>query len=252
MYKALTLPLLVTLFFHGIILAAILVDAPKEEQKVRRAATAYIRAELVTLEELQANKKVAKPKKQPAKKLPKKPAKKSKSDTNRLAEEKAAREKVALKRENEKKSQQEKDRRAELAKKRQRESEQQQRIQRQNEQEFADSVDRESELKQVTTAAELANNYIALITETIQNSWSRPPSARNNMEAELALQLMPTGEVVSVNIVKSSGNPAFDRSAEVAVLRAGRFPELQQLPTKIFEDYFRRLHLKFRPEDLRQ
>ena len=227
-------------------------DAPKEEPKVRRAATEYIRAELVTLEKLQANKKVAKPKRQPVKEASKELDRKKASEANRLAEEKAAREKRALERQQEKESQLKKAKNTAREQKRQREREQQQRIQKQNEKEFADSIDRESELKQVASAAELASNYIALITETIQNSWSRPPSARNNMEAELALQLMPTGEVVSVNIVKSSGNPAFDRSAEVAVLRAGRFPELQQLPTKIFEDYFRRLHLKFRPEDLRQ
>lgn len=232
-------------------------DAPKDEPKVRRAATEYIRAELVTLEQLEANEKAAKPKKQPVKKNPSELKRKNKSEAKRLAAEKAAREKVTrekavLKRQQEKRSQREKDKRVALEKMRKQEREQQQRIQKQNEQEFADAIDREAKLKQVTTAAELANNYIALITETIQNSWSRPPSARNNMEAELALQLMPTGEVVSVNIVKSSGNPAFDRSAEVAVLRAGRFPELQQLPIEIFEDYFRRLHLKFKPEDLRQ
>ncbi len=248
MYRALTLPLLVTIFFHGIILAAILIDAPKEEPKVRRAATEYIRAELVTIEKLQPKKKPAKPRK----KTPKKPSKKSvdESKAKRLAEEKAAREKANQKQAQETKSKQEKERKEAQEKKRQREK--QQRIQEQNERELSDSIDQESALKQVTSAAELANSYIALITESIQNSWSRPPSARNNMEAELALQLMPTGEVVSVNVVKSSGNPAFDRSAEVAVLRAGRFPELQQLPIKVFEDYFRRLHLKFRPEDLRQ
>lgn len=229
-------------------MAAILIDAPKEEPKVRRAATEYIRAELVTIEKLQPKKKPAKPRK----KTPKKPSKKSvdESKAKRLAEEKAAREKANQKQAQETKSKQEKERKEAQEKKRQREK--QQRIQEQNERELSDSIDQESALKQVTSAAELANSYIALITESIQNSWSRPPSARNNMEAELALQLMPTGEVVSVNVVKSSGNPAFDRSAEVAVLRAGRFPELQQLPIKVFEDYFRRLHLKFRPEDLRQ
>ena len=105
--------------------------------------------------------------------------------------------------------------------------------------------------KQVVTAEQMANSYIALITDAIQNNWNRPPSARNGMEAELALQLMPTGEVLNVSVIKSSGNSAFDRSAENAVRRAGQFPELKNLPNKLFEQYFRKLRLKFRPEDLR-
>ena len=71
------------------------------------------------------------------------------------------------------------------------------------------------------------------------------------MEAELALQLIPTGEVVSVTVIRSSGNPAFDRSAINAVEKAGEFPELRQLPPGEFEKTFRRFRLLFKPEDLR-
>jgi colicin import membrane protein len=71
------------------------------------------------------------------------------------------------------------------------------------------------------------------------------------MEVLLALQLIPTGEVVSVTVVRSSGNTAFDRSAINAVEKAERFPELQNLPSREFEKTFRRFRLLFRPEDLR-
>ena len=59
------------------------------------------------------------------------------------------------------------------------------------------------------------------------------------------------GEVVSVQVLRSSGNSAFDRSAVNAVEKAGAFPELQQLPGREFEKTFRRFRLLFRPEDLR-
>ena len=71
------------------------------------------------------------------------------------------------------------------------------------------------------------------------------------MECELSIQLIPTGEVVSVTLVRSSGNPAFDSSAINAVQKAGAFPELQNLPSGEFEKSFRRLTLIFKPEDLR-
>jgi len=116
---------------------------------------------------------------------------------------------------------------------------------------LARAVEEESQFEATATAEEMAASYAALIQQTVVNYWSRPPSARNGMEALLALQLIPTGEVVSVSVLKSSGNTAFDRSAVNAVEKAGGFPELQSLPPREFEKTFRRFRLLFRPEDLR-
>jgi len=101
------------------------------------------------------------------------------------------------------------------------------------------------------TAQEMAASFSALIQRTVAGYWSRPPSARNGMEVLLALQLIPTGEVVSVKVVRSSGSAAFDRSAVNAVEKAERFPELKKLPPREFEKSFRRFQMLFRPEDLR-
>jgi colicin import membrane protein len=92
---------------------------------------------------------------------------------------------------------------------------------------------------------------VALIQRAVMNRWTRPPSARNGMVAILMIQLVPTGEVVGVSVLESSGNAAFDRSAMTAVERVGRFPEVTQLEREVFERDFRRFQLKFRPEDLR-
>jgi colicin import membrane protein len=101
------------------------------------------------------------------------------------------------------------------------------------------------------TAGEMSASFVSLIQRTVVNYWSRPPSARNGMECELSIQLIPTGEVVNVILVRSSGNSAFDSSAINAVQKAGAFPELQNLPSREFEKNFRRLTLIFKPEDLR-
>jgi TonB family protein len=106
-------------------------------------------------------------------------------------------------------------------------------------------------LEATATADEMAASYASLIQQTVINYWSRPPSARNGMETLLQIQLIPTGDVVSVSVLKSSGNSAFDRSAINAVEKAGSFPELQKLPNREFEKTFRRFRLLFRPEDLR-
>jgi colicin import membrane protein len=98
---------------------------------------------------------------------------------------------------------------------------------------------------------QLASSYSAYIFDRVAGNWNRPPSARRGMEVELSIQLVPTGQVISVAIVKSSGNAAFDRSAEQAVHKAGRFEKLKELPPRVFEQYFRQFSLVCRPEDLR-
>lgn len=112
-------------------------------------------------------------------------------------------------------------------------------------------AEEESAAAAAATSAEMAASYAALIQQTVINYWSRPPSARNGMETLLSIQLIPTGEVVSVSVIRGSGNSAFDQSAVNAVKKAGSFPELQNLPAREFEKTFRRLSLLFRPEDLR-
>jgi TonB family protein len=118
-------------------------------------------------------------------------------------------------------------------------------------QEFAMAMEAEDMLLEQASDNDVAQSYVALISQTVQNNWSRPPSARNGMEVELIIQLIPTGEVVSVTVARSSGQLAFDRSAVNAVQKSERFPELQNLPARIFEKSFRQFRLLFKPEDLR-
>lgn len=115
----------------------------------------------------------------------------------------------------------------------------------------AEAAQRSAAQQAAAEGERLAASYAALIQQTVIRYWSRPPSARNNMEAVLSIQLIPTGDVVSVSVLRSSGDSAFDRSAIAAVERAGSFPELKNLPPREFERNFRRFRLVFRPEDLR-
>lgn len=244
MYKTLTLPLLASLLIHGIIMAVILIEAPLSDPVVKRATPQYIRAELITMEKPKAT---PKPKPKPAPKPVAKP-KQDDSQAKKMALQKQQKLAEQKQKAAQAKAQQLKQQ-AELEK--QRQQQEMERRQQEAARELEEAIAQEKALAQSLDDQQLANSFIALITEVIQNNWNRPPSARNNMEAELLLQLVPTGEVVSVKVLRSSGNAAFDRSAENAVLKAERFPELQQLPSRVFEKNFRRLRLRFRPEDLR-
>ena len=102
-----------------------------------------------------------------------------------------------------------------------------------------------------TAEPTLRDVVAATIRATVINRWTRPPSARNGMVAVLSIQLVPTGEVVGVSVLQSSGNNAFDRSAMNAVERSARFPDVAKLENAVFEENFRRFQLIFKPEDLR-
>lgn len=100
------------------------------------------------------------------------------------------------------------------------------------------------------TDAEFVMAYSAVIHDLVQQNWSRPPSARNGMVVVLRITMVPTGDVLDVAIVQSSGDFAFDRAAENAVLKVRRFTELQGMETRLFDRNFRSFLLTFRPQDL--
>lgn len=96
-------------------------------------------------------------------------------------------------------------------------------------------------------AEELARHQAA-IRNAIKLKWSRPPGARNEMQAILQVNLIPGGEVVQVRVAESSGSSAFDRSAVAAVKNASPLP----VPAgELFNEHFRSFKLRFNPEDLK-
>jgi len=90
--------------------------------------------------------------------------------------------------------------------------------------------------------------YFQLIERQIMMNWSRPPSTRNSMFVGMEIHLLPNGELKDVFITVSSGDLATDLSAERAVRKVSRYEVPED--TKLFELYFRRFEIGFRPEDL--
>jgi TonB family protein len=241
------LPIAGTLALHLLLLAAILLryqaDSDPRTIEARVLPPTVINATLIDAASLKPKKQVRKPTPKPAAKPTPKPVKKAASKTATTSSSKApsktttepskapaAKPKVEPKVE-------ERISAAELAA-----------ISRR---ELAAAMAAEDSTQVAVTAEEMSTSYAALVRDTVVSYWSRPPSARNGMEALLAIQLVPTGEIVSVSVIRSSGSVAFDRSAMNAVEKAGSFPELKNLPGREFEKTFRRFQLLFRPEDLR-
>lgn len=134
---------------------------------------------------------------------------------------------------------------AELKRKREQEAQEEKRRQ---------EAARQEQEKHIADTADDANvkSYSELIKERVEQNWSRPPSARTGMVCEFVIDMLPNGQVVGVTLTKSSGNAAYDMSAEQAIKRVDRFTEIKDIPFDVFEKYFRRFKFVFNPEDLRQ
>jgi colicin import membrane protein len=78
----------------------------------------------------------------------------------------------------------------------------------------------------------------------VRGNWILPQDLEGNPEAIFLVIQLPTGEVLSTKLLKSSGNPAYDTAVERAILKSSPLP----LPSDraLFS---RELKLTFRPRD---
>ena len=87
--------------------------------------------------------------------------------------------------------------------------------------------------------------YKGLIRSQITRNWIFPASYQKGMKCKILVRLIPSGDVVSVRIIQSSGNSAFDRSVEMAVNKASPLP-VPKSSSGLF-DHFREVEFVFDP-----
>ena len=64
-----------------------------------------------------------------------------------------------------------------------------------------------------------------LIQDKVARNWNPPPGTLDKgLRCKVNVRLGASGSVLAVSVVQSSGNPAFDRSVEAAVLKAEPLP----------------------------
>lgn len=154
---------------------------------------------------------VAKPKPEPVKPVPVKPAPQAKprdDDLKRMREE-LAREQSSL------------------------------RVDRER-QEIRDQLARE----QAAVQKSAMSGYADKIKSKVRGNIVMPLEIKGNPEAVFAVIQLPTGDVLSAKLMKSSGNPAYDTAVERAILKSSPLPK----PDK-GELFARELTLKFRPHE---
>jgi colicin import membrane protein len=77
------------------------------------------------------------------------------------------------------------------------------------------------------TAPRLDTGYLASITSKIKSTTSYPGSTDvpGNPKAVFKVEELPTGEIISVKLVKSSGIAAFDDAVEKGILKSSPLPK---------------------------
>ena len=222
----------------------------KKQEAKRKKAAAKKKAEAKRKREEQKRKAEAEHKRKDAEK-------------KRLAEQKA-KEEAARKRKEEEQRMAEEQRLEEerrLLEEERRREEEEERQRQDAERQLAESLEAEERERRKAAEAEerereeavrkaraltAAEKYKLLIRQKVSRNWARPPGAQTGLQCTVRVRLVPSGDVLQVTVVKTSGDERFDRSVENAVYKASPLP----LPEErdLFE-YFREIEFIFNPED---
>ncbi|MGB2328933.1 MAG: energy transducer TonB, partial [Gammaproteobacteria bacterium] len=92
------------------------------------------------------------------------------------------------------------------------------------------------------------NEFSLAIIKTIEAAWIKPKNIQDGLVCDLKIRINKNGRILSVDLVKSSGNIRFDNSAIKAVNRVETFNFFDRLDISIYQDNFRNVTLTFNPQ----
>jgi len=119
------------------------------------------------------------------------------------------------------------------------------------EQAAQEQADREQALQALAAQEEqdtrnkaTTDKFVGLIIQKVERNWIQPAGDISGLSCVVRVRLIPGGDVVDAQVIKSSGNAFFDRSVELATRKAAPLP----LPSdpNLF-GRFRTLEFYFRP-----
>ena len=206
-------------------------QAAKQKAEAERVAKQKAEAERKRKAEQAAKQKAEAERKRKAEQAAKEQAAKEKAAKEKAAKEKAAKEQAEAERK--RKAEQAAKEKAAAEAARQREAEQ--------------ALQAQLAEEQAQARAEHAlSGYIPQIQNKIQRNWLRPAGSAGGLSCLIRVKLIPGGEVVDAKVVRSSGDPLFDRSVETAVLKASPLP--MPADATMFK-YFREIDFNFNPDN---
>lgn len=89
--------------------------------------------------------------------------------------------------------------------------------------------------------------YAQRIISTIEDAWMKPRNIPENLVANLRLKIRPSGRIIGVDLIKSSGNIRFDNSALQAVRRVETLNFFKEIPASLYNKNFKKIAVSFKP-----
>ena len=213
------------------------IDAKKQEEEDKKQIEKELEEEKLRLE--QEKKKLEQDKKKQEELEIKK--KDDEEKQKKLEEEKKVEdEKLRLKKEKENKLEEEKKRKEAEKKKKLEEEKKRKEVEkkrieaekkkklaeekRKREKALKEQLEKEQRAQTQTDAATALSALVDRIAAAVESNWRRPLNSQQGLVALIRVKVALSGEVLSANVVKSSGDKFFDQSAETAIKKASPLP----------------------------
>jgi colicin import membrane protein len=119
------------------------------------------------------------------------------------------------------------------------------RLQQESEQQAHEAERLAQAREQAAAAGRVVDEYVAKISARIRRNIVSPPGVSSKIRAEFDVTLLPGGQVMEIELTRSSGNSAYDNAVERAILKSQPLP---LPPDAALFNRFRDLHLKFSPD----
>ena len=121
--------------------------------------------------------------------------------------------------EHKKKLEAEKKRKAEAEKKRKEEE-----AKRLRAEQLRKQLEKEQRVKTKNDADDALSALVDRIATAVENNWRRPRTSQSGLTVTIRVKVARDGRVASARVTRSSGDPFFDQSAELAVHKASPLP----------------------------
>ena len=91
------------------------------------------------------------------------------------------------------------------------------------------------------------NQISSMIINMVESAWVKPKNIQDGLVCDLRLVVNRNGRIISVSLIKSSGNIRFDNSAMKAVNRVESFNFYNKIPNNLYADNFKKIVITFKP-----
>ena len=107
---------------------------------------------------------------------------------------------------------------------------------------------REDQLIKSSSEDDQVNQFSNMMIQLIQSAWIKPQNIQDGLVCNLRMVINKNGRIVTVDLIKSSGNIRFDNSAIKAISRVETFSFFNEIPFNLYQKNFKNIVITFNPQ----